>query len=298
MKSIFSLLKQTFTEWREDKAPMLAAALAYYSAFSIAPLLVVILAIVGFVIDQQDARDQIIAQVTQTVGADAAGIVDRLIQNTTKPNQGVLSSILGGGALLFGALGLFTQLQASLDWIWGIEDVKRESAVRGFIKDKLLSFGMILVIGFLLLISLVLSTVLSFFDSFLQGLFPGANVVLPILTEAVSFGVITLLFMFIYKYLPHAEIRWRDVWVGAAVTALLFTIGKTLLGLYLSNSATTSAYGAAGAFVLILLWIYYSAQILLFGAEFTQVYARQHGQAIVAEGADERPEGRVASESY
>lgn len=295
MKSLFSLLKQTFTEWREDKAPMLAAALAYYSAFSLAPLLVIVLAIVGFILNQQDAQAQIMTQVQQTVGEDAAGVIKRLIENTSESGQGTISSVLSIAALLFGALGLFTHLQTSLDMIWDVADVDRPGGVGAIIKDKLLSFGMILVIGFLLLVSLILSAALTFFSSALTNLFAGAAVFLPVLNEVVSFAVITLLFMFIYKYLPHAVIRWRDVWVGAAVTALLFTIGKTLLGLYLS-SATTSTYGAAGAFVLLLLWIYYSAQILLFGAEFTQVYARRYGHRITADAAAQTSD-RAAMES-
>lgn len=297
LRQIFDIAKQTFTEWNEDGAPMLAAALAYYTAFSIAPLLIVVLGIVGLVTDQQSVQAEITAQIETTIGQDAAGVVSDLIDNTAKPGQGIVSSLLGLGALLLGALGVFNNLQTSLDRIWDVEHVEREGGIKGFVRDKLLSFGMLLVIGFLLLVSLILSAALSFVDGYLVGLLPGWSVLLRLISLVVSLGVTTVLFMFIFKFLPHIEIAWRDVALGAAVTAVLFTIGRTALGLYLGNTAPQSTYGAAGGFVLILLWVYYSAQILLLGAEFTQVYARRRSRPTVPQSYTEMTEATAVQSS-
>jgi membrane protein len=206
--------------------------------------------------------------------------VEDLIDNTTEPENGIISTVLSIGALLLGALGVFNHLQNALDRIWDVDQEQRQGGVRGFVKDKLLSFSMILVVGFLLLVSLVISTALSVLDNYLAKLLPGLDILLQFLSIVLSFGVTTLLFMCIYKFLPHTTIQWRDVGVGAAVTSLLFTIGRTVLGLYLGNSATSSTYGAAGALVIILLWVYYSAQIILFGAEFTQVFTKRYGSQL------------------
>lgn len=281
LKTLFDLIRETFNEWNRDRAPRLAAALAYYTAFSLAPLLVVVIALVGFVFNEDTARTEILTQIQRAAGADAAELVSGLIDSATAPGAGILSTILGIVTLLLGAIGAFNQLQGALDTIWGVDQVERPGGILVFLKDNLLSFGMVLVIGFLLLVSLVLSTVLTIFDGYMQGLFPGADILLRIVSATVTFGVTTLLFAMIYKFLPHVRIEWRDVMVGAAFTSLLFALGRFLLGLYLANSSTTSAYGAAGSFVLILLWIYYSAQIVMFGAEFTQVYARRYGSKIL-----------------
>jgi membrane protein len=266
---------------------MLAAALAYYTAFAIAPLIILVVAIVGLIVSQDTVQTQILDQIQATVGPDAADLVRGLITDASEPGQGIFSTIVSVVALLFGALGVFEHLQTALDRIWDVEKVETEGGLKGtimnFLKNKLLSFGMLLVIGFLLLVSLILSAGLSVVDGMLASRFPGADVMLRIVSFVLSFGVITLLFMFIFKFLPHAEIQWRDVWIGAAVTALLFTIGRTLLGLYLANTATASTYGAAGALVVVLLWVYYSAQIVLLGAEFTQVFARRYGSRITPE---------------
>ena len=287
IRLFLALLKDTVIEWNDDGAPMLAAALAYYTAFSIAPLIIFVLAIVGLLADQTTVQKEITHQIAITIGADAASVINDLIDNTSQPTEGIVSSILGIVALIFGALGVFNNLQVSLDRIWNVEDVEQKNGAITFIRDKLLSFGMILAIGFLLLVSLVFSTVLSFFDNYLKTILFGADVVLHIVSILVSFTITTVLFMLIFKILPHRHIAWRDVWVGSAFTALLFTLGRTVLGIYLANSAVASTYGAAGAFVLILLWIYYSAQILLFGAEFTQIFAKRFGSnAIKKDGSD------------
>lgn len=295
LRNLFDLFKDSFMEWNSDRAPLLAAALAYYTAFSIAPLLIVIIAIVGLFVSQDAVQTQIIQQIDSTVGKDAANIIVDLIANSTQPEQGIISSLIGIVALLLGALGVFNSLQTALDIIWDVEDVSSGNAVRGFITDRLLSFGMILVIGFLLLVSLILSVIFSMLDNFTRSILPAAEFILQLVNFVVSFGVITFLFMLIFKYLPHARIEWRDVTIGAMVTAFLFTIGKTALSLYLADGATVSSYGAAGALAVILLWVYYSAQILLFGAEFTQVFARKYGSQIVSRFARSEQHERASS---
>jgi len=286
LKAFFELVKETFTEWNQDRVPLLAAALAYYTAFSLAPLIIIVVVIMGIVFSESEVQNQMIDQVDSLVGSDAAGVLESMVENMAASDQGFLSSLFGFGALLVGALGIFNNLQTTLDIIWDVDHVKREGGVRRFVKDKLLSFGMILIIGLLLLVSLVLSTVLSFMHGYLIDILAGYTILLRLGNELVAFAITTLLFMTIYKILPHAEIQWRDVWIGAAVTALLFTLGRVGLSLYLSNSAPASAYGAAGSFVLILLWVYYSAQIILLGAEFTQVFARRYGSRIVSIHSD------------
>lgn len=284
LNTFASLMRDTYHEWKDDGAQRLAAALAYYTAFSLAPLLIIVIAVVGFVLDVEVVRAQIISEVQNSVSQDAAQMVDDLIGNAVEPSAGVLSTILGLIALLLGSLGVFSNLQASLDIIWDIEEIRHRSAAWGFVRDKLLSFGMVLVVGFLLFVSLIASIGLSILNTHALDLFPATEFILRILSTAISFSLTTLLFALIYKYLPHAIIQWRDVWIGALVTALLFTLGRTLLSWYLASTGTTSVYGAAGAFVIILLWVYYSAQILLFGAEFTQVFARKYGSKIVGSG--------------
>ncbi|GAB4522369.1 MAG: YihY/virulence factor BrkB family protein [Anaerolineae bacterium] len=281
LKNFFDILRATFKEWNEDGAPRLAAALAYYTAFSIAPLIVIVLAIVGFVVSSESVQQDILSEVSRSISPEAAELVSGLIDNVNQPRQGLISTVLGVVTLLFGAMAVFNNLQTSLDIMWDVDQLERKPGIKGFLLDKLLSFGMLLVVGFLLLTSLVVSTALSAVDVMIFGSLPGAELLARALSFGLSFGMITLLFAMIYKFLPHVQIEWRDVWTGAAVTALLFTIGQVLLGLYLGNSSTASAYGAAGAFVLVLLWIYYSAQIVLFGAEFTQVYARRRGKTIL-----------------
>lgn len=285
LKAFFSILKTTYKEWTDDKASRLAAALAYHTAFSIAPLLVIIIGIIGIVVNENTVRADIINNVRAELGVDAAQLVESLIETKSlSSGAGIVSTIIGFGALLLGATGVFSNLQGALDTIWNVDEIKPSGGIKGMVKDKLLSFGMLLIIGFLLLVSLVLSTILSAVTGYVSGLVPATQIILELISFSMSVGIITLLFALIYKYLPHVDIEWRDVFVGAAVTSLLFTIGKTLLSIYLARSSTASLYGAAGAFVLILLWVYYSAQIILFGAEFTQVFARQYGSKIVPEG--------------
>jgi membrane protein len=280
IKKFFGLLKQTFTEWNEDHAPRLAAALAYYTAFSIAPLLVVVIGIVGIIVSQDTVQKQILFEVQRSVGPDAAKTVGELITNASKPAEGLLATILGIVTLLLGAGGAFGQLQDALNTIWDVDPSstgKQNSGVIFQIQNRFLSFGMVLFVGFLLLVSLVINAVIAAVSVYVVNLLPGVEFLVSLVNLVISLVVITAMFAMIYKFLPKVKLEWRDVIVGAVMTSVLFTVGRFLLGWYLGRSGTASAYGAAGSFVLILVWIYYSAQIFLFGAEFTQVYARRHG---------------------
>jgi membrane protein len=281
IKEIWGLIRETFQEWSADKAPRLAAALSYYTIFSLAPLLVLIIAIAGFIIGNNETiRNQLLTQVQAMVGLQAKGIVNQLITSTSQPRAGLLATVIGIVTLLLGATGVFGQLQDALNTIWNVQP-KSDRGIWGIVKDRFLSFTMVLGVAFLLLVSLVISTFLSIINHYFTGLLGGIGIVAQVVNFVFSTGVITLIFAMIFKFLPDAEVSWRDVWIGALVTAILFAIGRSLLSLYLGSSAATSAYGAAGSLVILLLWVYYSAQILFMGAEFTQVYARHTRSEIV-----------------
>lgn len=284
-KDYLDILKQTVSEWGQDKASQLAAALAYYTVFSLAPLLIIVITIVGLVVGKSSAQDQIMSQIKGLVGDSGASLLQTMIENANKPSSGIIATVLGVITLALGAAGVFGQLKGTLNQIWGVE-VKGEGGLKGILanlKSQFLSFTMVLGVGFLLLVSLVLSAALSAASQFISGAVPLTAGIGELLNFVISFIVITVMFAAIYKVLPDVKIDWRDVWIGAAVTALLFTIGKFAIGLYLGRSSPASAYGAAGSLVVLLLWIYYSAQILFFGAEFTQVYAvRRAGKPLPA----------------
>lgn len=274
----WGLLKQTGKEWSEDKVPRLGAALAYYTVFAIAPLLIIAIGIAGLVFGAEAVRGQVADQLKTLISPEAAEAINEMIANASKPSSGIMATIIGFVTLLFGASGVFGQLKDAMNTIWGVQP-KPGRGIMGIIKDRFLSFTMVLGIGFLLLVSLALSAALAAMQKFVFG--DGTGIILQIVNFGLSLVVITLLFAVIYKVLPDVTIAWRDVWIGAAVTALLFTIGKFLIGVYLGRSSTTSTFGAFGSLVVILLWVYYSAQILFFGAEFTQVYANQYGSHVV-----------------
>ena len=278
-KSGFGLVKETFQGWQEDGALDLGAALAYYAIFSLAPLLLIVIAVAGLVWGREAVQGQLVGQLQGLIGEQGGQAIQTMIANAGKHGSGVLATIVGVVTIVFGATGVFVQLQSSLDRIWNVEP-KPGSGIWGFVKTRMLSFGMVLGIGFLLLISLVVTTAVSAVGTWATGLLPAAKVLVEGGTFVVSFALITLLFAMIYKVLPDVKIGWRDVWIGAAATALLFTIGKFLIGLYLAQSSVASTYGAAGSLVIVLLWIYYSSQILFLGAEFTQVYASHYGSNI------------------
>ena len=278
----FGLLKETYTDWSEDKCSRLAAALAYYTIFSLAPLLVIILAILGLVFDKRaDAQQMIVEQIHGFVNSpEAAEEIKTMIDNASTPKSSIWATVVGIVMALVGAGGLFGALQDSLNTIWEVAP-KPGLGIMAMLRARFLSFAMVLGTGFLLLVSFVLSAGLAALSTFMGDYLPVHSAVLHLINFVVSFLIITLLFAMIYKVLPDVEIQWHDVWVGAAMTSLLFTIGKFVLGLYLGRAGVTSAYGAAGSLVLILLWINYAAQILFFGAEFTQVYAMKFGSRIV-----------------
>jgi membrane protein len=300
IKSFVELLKETFSEFSEDQAPRLAAALAYYTIFSMAPLLVIAIAIASFVFagfGQQNVQSQVLALIGGVVGGNSADLVKTMIGGALKPSSSIPATVIGVITLLLGATGLFMSIQSALNTVW--EATPEAGGVMGMIKKRLLSFGMILGIGFLLLLSMVISIVLNALTSHFGAFLPGSLTLSKILNPIIFFVLITVLFAMIYKFLPDVEISWKDVWVGAAVTSALFNIGKYLIGLYMANSSVGSVYGAAGSLAVLLVWIYYSAMIFLLGAEFTQVYAKKFGSrilpvdAVVPEGAEQAAEQSV-----
>ena len=278
-KALWNLLKDTAAEWSRDKAPRLGAALAYYATFSLAPLLIIAVAISGLVFGREAATGQIVGQIQGLVGQDTATTIQAMIAKSNQPATSILASVIALVALLFGASGVFGELQQSLNAIWDIEP-RPKRGLWATVKDKFFSFSMVLGTGFLLLISLVISAALAAISNIVIGLMPGWGVITQIINFIISMAVITVLFALIFKYVPDAEIAWADVWIGAMVTALLFTLGKALIGFYIGYSSLSSTYGAAASLVVILLWVYYSAQILFFGAEFIQVYANTYGSRI------------------
>jgi membrane protein len=279
-KTIIGIVKETFQEWNEDKVPLWAAGLAYYTVFSLAPLLLIAIAIAGAVFGEEAARGELVNQIRGLIGQEGAEAVQAMIQNARKPESGgTIATLFGVIALLFGASGVFGQLQDALNTIWEVKP-KPKQALRAFLQSRFLSFASVLVIGFLLLVSLVLSATLSGISAYFSGLIGNWAILGEFLNFVISFGVITLLIAAIYKFLPDVDVTWKDLWVGAAVTSLLFSLGKYFIGLYLGNSGVTSTYGAAGSLIVILIWVFYSAQIILLGAEFTQVYAKHRGTGI------------------
>jgi membrane protein len=287
LSNLPAILKRTYQDWQEDNASRLSAALAYYTIFSLAPMLAIVITITGLIWEAQAVQTQILGQVQDLIGPQGAEFVASLIANRGSPAEGIVALLIGIITLLFGALGVFNEIHNSLNLIWNIRVEKPEGFLRSIKKlliDRFLSFTMILAIGFLLLVSLVVTAALSATQETISNAFPLSEFFLQILNFAISLGVITLLFALMFKFLPDAEIAWHDAWIGAFVTSLLFSLGKAAIGIYLGNSAVASTFGAAGSLVLLLLWIYYSAQILFFGAEFTQVYANQYGSKIAPAG--------------
>ncbi len=277
---LWKLLKDTFTAWSNDKVPRHGAALAYYTVLSLVPLLVVIIAMIGLIFGREAAQGHILEQIAALVGPQSANAIKEMIQRASQPSTGIVATVIATATLLLGASGVFAQLQDSLNSIWGVQS-KEGRGIWGLIRDRFMSVGALLGTGFLLLVSLVMSAGLSAFGTWFGGWLPAPEFLLQGLELVISLGVITGLFALMFKALPDAHVAWSDVWVGAALTALLFTIGKFGIGLYLGKSDVGSAYGSAGSLVILLVWVYYSAQILLFGAEFTQVYANAVGSTIV-----------------
>ena len=280
MSSVIEIVGETVKEWSEDKASRLSAALAYYTVFSIPPLMVVAIGIASLFTDRATIEEQVVNQAAGLMGSQGGEAIRTILQSAEEPGNGeLLPTLLGVALLLFGASGVFTQLQDAMNTIFGVKPNPKRGIV-GIIKDRFLSFTMVLTIGFVLLVSLVLSTVLTTLGNFVGGLVSEAQILLFIVNFVISFGVFTLFFALIFKTIPDVEMSWRDVLVGAAITALLFKLGEYALSFYFERSDPTSAFGAAGSIILLLLWVYYSAQIIFLGAEFTEVYARRLGSGI------------------
>jgi membrane protein len=279
---MFGLLKDTYREFNDDNCLQIAAALSYYTIFSLPPLLVIVISVAGMVVDPQDVQRRLDDEIGAVVGSAGIEQIDTMIEQAQLPGRGLWGTLLGVVMLLVGATGVMVQLQAALNQAWDVKPDPEQSGIWGFLFKRVLSLGMILAIAFLLLVSLVVTTMLTALAGYTEGLLPegvGASFV-KIGNLVVSLGVFTVLFAGMYKYLPDAEIAWKNVWTGAVLTGLLFMVAKWGLGEYLGRSDVGSTYGAAGALALLLIWIYYSAAIFLFGAEFTQVWARRAGEEI------------------
>jgi membrane protein len=285
------LFKEAFRDFWEDNAPRLGAALSYYTAFSLAPLLLISIAIAGAVFGEEAARGQIVGQLQGLLGEEGALAIQALLENARKPREGALAAIVGVATLVLGSSGVFNELRGALNTVWEVPP-RPGSGLWGTVRDRLLSFGMVLILGFLLLVSLLASAALAAAGERWGGALSGTLHLLEIANFVVFLGVATVLFALIFKLLPDAQpaIAWRDVWVGAFMTAVLFSLGKWGIGLYLGRGTVGSAFGAAGSLVVVLVWVYYASQVLFFGAELTQVYAREHGsRAAVRKPAPEPP---------
>jgi membrane protein len=294
-KGLCMLVKDTFVQWSEDNPFQLAAALAYYTLFSMAPLLLIAIAVAGLVFGREVSQNQIIGVIEDLVGVQSARAIQAIIEIASqRPDSGFFASAIGMIFLLLGAGGVVGQLQNSLNAIWRVVP-KTGRGIMGFLQDRLVSYSMVLSVGFLLLVSLVISAVLTAVSGIVGGFLPISAATAHILDLVVSFVFITLLFAIIYKFVPDVQIAWRDVWIGAATTSLLFSVGKFLIGFYLGHSTVTSIYGAAGSLVTLLLWVYYSSLMFFFGAELTQVYATRYGSQVTSAKNAQNP--RPASES-
>jgi membrane protein len=278
-RAVWSLLKATGNDFMDDNALRLAAALAYYALLSLAPLIVLAVALAGFAIDEQAARGAIARELGAVVGSAGAAAVEGIVRSAKAPAAGIVSSVAGVVVLFFGASGVFGELQSALNAIWEVAP-RPGRGIKGVIKDRLFSFAMVMGVAFLLLVSLILSAGLSAVGHFLGGVLPGGETVWQVINFALSVAVVSVLFTVTFKTVPDAKVAWRDVWVGGVVTGVLFSVGKFLIALYLGKSGVSSAYGAAGSLVLLVIWVYYSASILLLGAEFTQSYASRFGKRI------------------
>ena len=279
-KTVWMLFRSTVQNWITDDAQRLAAALAYYTVFSLAPILIIVIGLTSLYFGSYRAQQQIVMQVQALVGEEGATLIDSMIESALNRDTGLVATLIGLGTLLVGASGVFAQLQGALNQVWGVRPNPKKGLLV-VLRALFLYFAMILAVGFLLLVSLIISAWLSSLFELIAYYIPDAQILLRVLNFIFSFAAVTVLFALIYKVLPDVQIRWRDVWLGAAGTALLFGLGKYVIGLYLGNTAIVSSFGPAGALVVILIWIYYSAQIFLFGAEFIQVYANWRGVRLI-----------------
>ena len=295
LKGLWTLIKDTFAQWSADNPFQLAAALAYYTLFSMAPLLMIAIAVAGLVFGQEASQNQVIGIIEDLVGVQGARAIQEIIESAgQRPDAGFFATAVGMILLLLGAGGVVGQLQDSLNTIWRVVP-KTSRGIMGFLQDRLVSYSMVLSVGFLLVVSLVISAVLTAVSGIVGSFLSIDAATAHVLDFVVSFAFIMLLFAVIYKFVPDVRIAWRDVWIGAATTSLLFSVGKFLIGFYLGHSTVASIYGAAGSLVTLLLWVYYSSLMFFFGAELTQVYATRYGSKVTS--AENAQSPRLASES-
>ncbi len=287
--NVYLLLKESVQEWSNDDAASLGAAMAYYAAFSIAPLLLLVIAVAGLLIGDETAERQLFLHLRELIGEGGAATLQQIVRSAHDDGKGLLAVLISGATLFIGATSVLAQLQKSLDRIWGAPP-RQGFNVWSLVKVRLQAFGLVLTVGFLLAVSMVATAAIAAIASLLGGWIGQSEPLLQLINIVFSFVVITLLFAMTYRFLPNLTIAWRDVVIGAAVTSLLFSIGKTAIGLYIGRSAISSSFGAAGTFIVFLVWIYYSAMIYLFGAEFCYVYARRHGSLRTRDTSGRTPE--------
>jgi len=276
-RDLADMARATVSAWQNDYAPSMGAALSYYTIFSIAPLLLIVISIAGMVYGDDAARGAVFYQARGLMGDAAAAALQGLLASARKPAENITATLIGLLLLVAGASSVFGELQSDLDRIWRVPEQARKGGLLQLLRTRLVSFGMIIGIGLLLIASLVASAMLAVLETWWGSVFGGKELLASALNIGLSFAIITVLFALIYKIMPRVRIAWRDVWIGAAITSLLFSIGKYAIGIYIGRSGVTSTFGAAGSLVVILLWVYYSAQIFLLGAEFTWVYAHRFG---------------------
>jgi membrane protein len=289
LRRFYRLARKSVEAWFDDYAASMGAAIAYYTVFSIAPLLIIVIAVAGAVFGREAVEGEIVGQIAGLIGVETAMGVQGLIRSASQPTSGVLATLISLGLLLIGSTSVFAELQAALDRIWRVPVAARRAGLWLTLRARLLSFGLILGLAFLMMVSLVVSALVAAFAKWAKDMIPAAETLLQAVNTGVSLATASLLFAMIYKFMPQAKIAWRDVWVGSAVTALLFEAGKFCIGLYLGKSGMTSAYAAAGSMVVLLIWVYYSAQIFLLGAEFTWVLATERNAADAPTPASEYP---------
>ena len=283
MKGFTALLGETFLQWSAHRVPRMGAALSFYTVLSLAPLAIFILSMVSLAVERKAARNEIVGQFRAFVGDEGAEMIQIILRNTATGNTSVLGTIIGFAALLIGASGVFGELQDSLNQIWGVSSKRHPVFI--FVKQRVFSFAMVFVMGFLMLASFLFSATIAVAGTYLHAQFPELDGPWELINSVISLLVIALLFALIFRVVPDASIAWKDVWLGAVLTAILFVLGKFVLGFYFGRSAIASSYGAAGSLIIILVWVFYSAQILFFGAEFTRAYATRYGSHRKDDGA-------------
>ena len=280
LKSCAHLFKSSATEWSNDKAARLGAALSYYTIFSLAPLLLLVVAVAGLALGREAAQGKIVEQLSGLIGHEAGATIESIVSKSNQKGGGILATAIGVVTLIVGATGVLIELQDALNTVWKVVP-KPGRGIKGIIRDRLLSFGIVLGFGFLLLVSLVLSAAVAMLDSWIGGLIPGWVIAGYVLSYGLSVGLVALVLAAIFKILPDVKISWRDVWVGALVTSVLFHVGKFGISTYIGKASVGSTFGAAGSLAVLLVWIYYSSQIVLWGAELTRAYSNRYGSHVV-----------------